>query len=401
MPVFSYIVKDEKGKTLSGTVEALNRDEARNILREKKYILISLKEQKESFFRSFIGRFRGVSMDQKALFARQLATMVAAGLPFGTALDVLREQIDNPRMKEVVHNLSGDVQGGKALSEALKRYPDVFSPIFVALTAAGEASGKLEETLLGLADALEKMRNFRAKLIGALIYPALIICVMGAVFIVMVLFVLPRLGVMYENLGAKMPLVAVVMLKFADFLKGFWWLVIVALAAGIYGFYWFLGTSFGRFRWDAFVLKVPVMGSLIRKTQLADFSRTVGLLIGAGVPIIEALKISADAMSNVHYQEAILKAIRHVERGSPLSAPLAANPDFPPILTQMIGVGEETGKMDEALTKMAGYFEGEVDRALHNVTTAIEPFLIIFLGILVGGFVISILVPIYNLIQVI
>ena len=401
MAIFTYIVKDQKGKTLAGTVEVATLDEARELLREKQYILISLQEKRESRLALLLTRIRGVPLDQKALFARQLATMVGAGLAFGTALEVLRSQADNPRMREVLTGLYGDVQGGKSLSESMRKYPDVFDPLFVALTVAGEASGKLEETLLGLADALEKMRDFRANLIGALIYPALIIVVMAIVFIVMVLFVLPRLGTMYEGLGAPMPLPAVILLGIASLVRGWWWLFGFLLVLGIYLFRQFVGSDYGRYQWDGLILKLPVFGKLSGETHLAEFCRTIGLLLGTGVPIVQALEIAAEAMGNVRYRNAVLNAARQVEKGIPLSAPLSGDPNFPPILTQMIGVGEETGKMDQALNKMAGYFEGEVERGLHNITVALEPLIIIVVGVLVGVFVISILIPIYNLVSII
>lgn len=401
MPIYTYIAKDQKGKTLAGTVEVPTLDEARKLLREKQYILISLQEKKESWLALLVTRFRGVPLEQKSLFARQLATMVGAGLPFASALEVLRNQTTNPRMKEVLIGLYGDVQGGAALSESMRKYPDVFSPTFVALTSAGEASGKLEQTLLSLADTLEKMRDFRAKLIGALIYPILIFLVMGVVFVVMVLLVLPRISVMYESLDAPMPLPTLIFLGIANIIGRWWWLLGLLLGLGIFAFRQFVSSAYGRYKWDAFVLKIPVFGMLSRETQLADFCRTVGLLLGAGVPITQALEITAAAMGNVHFRDAILNAEKQVEKGIPLSKPLGANPNFPPILTQMIGVGEETGKMDQALDKMAEFFASEVERGLHNITVALEPLIIIVLGVLVGVFVISILVPIYNLVSII
>lgn len=401
MAIFTYIAKSQEGETLTGTIEVPDLDSARKILRERRYIVISLKEKKESRLALLVTRFRGVPLEQKSLFARQLATMVGAGLPFAAALEVLRNQTTNPRMKEVLIGLYGDVQGGAALSESMRKYPDVFSSTFVALTSAGEASGKLEQTLLSLAETLEKMRDFRAKLIGALIYPILIFLVMGVVFVVMVLLVLPRLSVMYESLDAPMPLPTLIFLGIANIIGRWWWLLGLLLGLGIFAFRQFVSSTYGRYKWDAFVLKIPIFGMLSRETQLADFCRTVGLLLGAGVPITQALEITAAAMGNVHFRDAILNAEKQVERGIPLSKPLGANPNFPPILTQMIGVGEETGKMDQALDKMAEFFASEVERGLHNITVALEPLIIIVLGVLVGVFVISILVPIYNLVSII
>lgn len=397
MPAYTYNAKDQGGTTLTGTIEAPDLGSAREILREKRYIVISLTEKKESELATLLKRFRGVSMEQKALFARQLSTMISAGLPFTNALEVLRNQAESPRMKEVLTGMLGDIQGGTTLSKSMKKYPDVFSRVFVALVEAGEASGKVEQILMELAGKLEREQEFRGKTRGAFIYPAIIILAMGVVFIIMIVFVVPRLTMIYKDMGAELPLPTLILVKISNLLIKGWWFLLLLLGAGIYGFRQFASGEYGRYKLAESTFKFPIFGKLSKAAQLADFCRTLGLLLGSGVPITQALEITAEAMTNVLYRDAILDAEKQVEKGIPLSAPLKADPNFPPILPQMIAVGEETGKLDEVLTQLAGFFELEATQSVKNISSAIEPVIMIVLGALVGLFVISIISPIYNI----
>ncbi|PIS12390.1 hypothetical protein COT70_01145 [candidate division WWE3 bacterium CG09_land_8_20_14_0_10_47_33] len=397
MPIYTYFAKSREGETLTGTIEAPDLDSAREILREKRYIVVSLTEKKEAKFAPLLSRFRGVSLEQKAFFARQLSTMIAAGLPFTNAFEVLRSQAENPRMKEVLTGMLGDIQGGATLSKSMRKYPDVFSRVFIALTEAGEASGKVEQVLAELAEKLEREQEFRGKTKGAFIYPAIIVAAMGIVFIIMIVFVIPRLSSMYADIGAKLPLPTLILIKFSNLLIHGWWFLLLLLGLGIFGLRQFIGGDYGRYKIAEFTFKFPIFGKLSKASQLADFCRTLSLLIGTGVPIAQALEITAEAMTNVLYRNTILNAEKQVEKGIPLSSPLKADPNFPPILSQMVAVGEETGKLDEVLAKLASFFEREAEQSVKNISTAIEPIIMILLGVLVGLFVISIITPIYNI----
>jgi len=396
MTTFNYVVRDQEGRKLIGVVEASDRERAKEILRERQYIVISLTE-KGGGLSDFLTRLQRVSISQKSLFARQLSVMVAAGVPLPDALGILKGQAASPRMQEVLGGMTRDIQGGSALSKSMAKYPDVFSPVFVALIEAGEASGKLEQILLELAEKLERDRVFRGKTRGAFIYPAVIILAMAGVFIIMVVFVIPRLVAMYADIGAELPLPTRILIGISNFLTRGWWIILLVLGVGGYAFRKFIVSDYGRYRVARITFDAPIFGKLSKEVQQAEFCRTLSLLVGAGVPITQSLEIVAGAMTNVLYHDAVINAARQVEKGIPLSVPLKKDSNFDPILSQMVKVGEETGKLDEVLSRLAGFFESESEQIVNNISSAIEPLVIIALGALIGLFVISIITPIYNL----
>jgi len=393
---YTYVVRDRNGRKLTGIVEAPALERAREILREKNYIVISLVEKKSGLGDLFT-RLRGVPIGQKALFARQLSTMVAAGVSLPNALEILRDQAGNARMQEVLGGMLRDVRAGSALSKSMKKYPDVFSQVFIAMVEAGEASGKLSPILLELAEKLERDRAFHGKTKGAFIYPAVVVTAMIGVFIIMIIFVIPRLSAMYADMGAELPLPTRILIGISNFLTRGWWFVLFLLGIVGYGFYRFLACEFGRYKMARFMFDVPIFGKLSKEVQQAEFCRMLSLLVGAGVPVTKSLEIVAGAMTNVLYYDAVLSMVKQVERGVPLSAPLAKDPNFDPILSQMVKVGEETGKLDEVLARLAGFFESEAEQIVANISSALEPFIIIALGVMIGAFVLSIITPIYNL----
>ncbi len=398
MPIYTYIVKDPAGRNLTGTVEAPNPTLAGDILRERRYVVVSLIEKKGGgFIEQIVSRFRGVTIGEKTVFARQLATMVSSGLPLTNALEILREQAASERMKEVLNYMIGDVQGGSSLAKSMAKYPDVFNRVTVSLVEAGEASGKLDVLLSQLADNMEKERDFQSKTRGALIYPVVIGVAMVGVFIIMMVFVVPRLTALYEDIGAELPLPTKILIGISNLLVGGWWVVLAFLGLFGYGAYRYLQTERGKYQLAEFTFKFPVFGRLNKQSELARFSRTLGLLIGAGIPITQALEIVAAAMGNILYRDAILAAEQQVEKGVPLSVPIKGDPNFDPLVAQMIAVGEETGKMDEVLDKVAAFFEGQAEQSVKNLSTALEPIILVLLGVMVGGLVLSIITPIYNL----
>ena len=398
MPIYNYIVRDSAGKSLTGTVEAPNPTLAGDILREHKYVVVSLAEKKEGgIIQQILQRFRGVAIGEKTVFARQLATMVSSGLPLTNALEILRIQAGSDLMSAALGSMLADIQGGSSLAKSMSKHPDIFDKVTVSLVEAGEASGKLDVLLTQLADHLEKEQDFRSKTRGALIYPAVIGVAMLGVFIIMMIFVVPRLTALYEDIGAELPLPTRILIVISNLLVHGWWALLVAL--GVIGFaaYKYLNTDKGRYRIASFTFKFPIFGKLSKESELARFARTLGLLVGAGIPITQALEIVAAAMGNILYRDAILAAEKQVERGVPLSVPIRADPNFDPLVAQMIAVGEETGKLDEVLEKVAGFFEAQAGQSVKNLSTALEPIILIVLGVMVGGLVLSIITPIYNL----
>ncbi len=398
MPIYNYIVKDSAGKNVTGTVEASNLSLAGDVLREHRYVVISLIEKKEGGLVSrLLGRFRGVTLGEKTVFALQLATMVSSGLPLTNALEILRAQASSDRMRDVLGYMIGDIQGGTSLAKSMLKYPDVFSKVTVSLVEAGEASGKLDILLNQLAKNMEKERDFQSKTRGALVYPAVIGTAMVGVFIIMMIFVVPRLTALYEDVGAELPLPTQILIGISNLLVNGWWMLLILLGVLGYFAYRYLRTEKGKYRLAEFTFNFPVFGKLSKNSELARFSRTLGLLVGAGIPITKALEIVSAAMGNILYRDAILAAEKQVEKGIPLSVPIKADPNFDPLVAQMIAVGEETGKMDEVLDKVANFFESQAEQSVKNLSTALEPAILLVLGIMVGGLVLAIITPIYNL----
>lgn len=398
MAIFAYTVKNREGKSFSGTVEAPTSEQAAAVLRDRGWVVtsISLRESPRDI-NYWVKKINRVSGRDKVIFTRQLATMIEAGLPLGQALDILARQTRNPRLREALESSIRDIEGGASLSASFSKYPEVFDHVYISLIKAGEASGSLDRVLLRLADVGERRLDFSSSVKQAMIYPAIVISAMGLVFIIMVVFVLPKLTSMYKDLGVPLPLPTKIMIFISDLFIQKWWLLVLLVGALMTSFYYFLRTSFGQYRVALLTLRLPVVGKLAADSDLAQFSRTLSLLVSSGLPFLECLEIVNASLSNVLYRDALRDAARQVERGINLSVPLRSNPLFPQILSQMMVVGEETGKLDEVLLKVASFFEGEVERTLKGLTVALEPTIMILLGLLVGVLVFSIITPIYKL----
>lgn len=398
MPIYSYIVKDLAGKTVTGTVEAPDSTTAGHVLRERKYIVISVTEKKEAgTLQKLLEGLRGVSLGEKTVFARQLSTMVSSGLPLTNALELLRSQAESEKMGIVLGEMIADVQGGMSLAKAMVKHPEVFNKVTIALIEAGETSGKLDVLLTQLADNMEKEQDFQSRTRGALIYPAVIAIAMVAVFILMVVFVVPRLTSLYTDIGAELPLPTKILIGISNLFTQGWWGVLLFLGLGGYVVFRYTHTEKGRYKISELAFKLPIFGKLNKESEQARFARTLGLLVGAGIPITQALEITAAASGNVLYRDSILAAAEQVEKGIPLSVPVKKDPNFAPLLAQMIAVGEETGKMDEVLGKVATFFENQAGQMVKNLSAALEPVILIALGVMVGLLVLAIISPIYNL----
>ncbi len=395
MSKFAYIVKDASSQTQKGIVESSTIKDAGNLLHERGFTIISLSESTVPI--SFNFNQSGISFDDLVHFTRQLSTMITAGLTLIEALGILHQQISKAALVKLVTQIEDDVKGGKSLVATLEKNPKVFPPIYIALVRAGEATGKLDVILSRLADSLEKSKNFKSKVRSVLIYPTIVVSGMGIVSFIVMTVVVPRMTSLYKEFGVTLPLPTQILIAASTFLLNFWLLIIASVVGGIFFLLRWRQTSTGKHILATISLKVPIFGPLIKQATLVEVTRTLALLIEGGVPILTSLEIAQDATGNVLYQEAFRNAARKVEKGFPLSEPISNNPLFPPILSQMVAVGEQTGKLGDSLLKLSNYFENEAESAIRSLTTAIEPLIMIVLGLGVGFLVMAVLLPIYSL----
>ncbi len=395
--IFNYKTKDYSGVPHIGEIESNSEQSAASILRKKGLIVISVKPKNASslgFLDQFLNR---VGFSQLVTITRQLATMVSAGLVLSEALEILEEQQDNKKLKTALAEVTRDIKGGLPLATAMGKHSDIFPPLYVNLVKAGEASGKLDVVLSKMADSLEKEREFRSKVKGAMIYPVVVISMMGIVIMIMMIFVIPKLTSLYKESTLELPLPTKILIATSSFFVNYWWLVILVTIASVIGLRRWIKTPDGKYVFDQIVLKLPVVGKITTSVTLTNFNRTFGLLISAGIPLLEAINIVQDLTANSVFKQALKTAYAGVEKGLTFSDQLQALPIFPKIVGQMVKVGEETGKIDEIFTKLADYFEQESDQMIKNLTVAIEPIVLVVLGVGVAFLVISIILPIYKL----
>lgn len=395
MQLFSYTAKSDVGKTIKGKVEARNERHAVQVLRAKNLIVIKIHADKPAMSLT-IPFFNRIKSDDLVQFTNQLSTMLNSGLPLTDALALLKSQ-SKPTMSSLLDEIAQDVQGGSSLTDALIKHPEVFSSVYVSLVRAGEASGKLDDILLRLAENEDKRREFKAKTKGAMVYPVIVLIAMVGVMVMMMMFVIPQLAEMYTSFDAELPFITQVLISMSDFMRSFWWLLAALILGGIFGYRNYYKTAIGRKQIDGALLKVPIFGSLREKTVLTEFTRTLALLVGAGVSILESLSIVASAMNNVIFQDAVNRAAKGVEKGMPLAAMLAKQQVFPVLMSQMVAVGEETGQMEQVLMKVSKYFESDVEHLIKNLTTAMEPAIMVLLGAMVAFIVLGVLTPLYKL----
>ncbi len=392
MPIFTYTAIDNAGNKRTGTVDARSQSSAVGLLKEQGLFVVGLVEQKESPVSQFLS-FRGVPDTEIVASTRQLATMISAGLPISRALEVMADQTQNKNMKKVLLDTLRDIQGGSSLSNALAKYPNVFSPTYVALVRAGEASGKLEEILRRLADTLEAQRDFKSRFTGALIYPAIIFVAMIGVFVLMMLFVIPKLSQMYDSMGVELPVVTKAMISISNFMTQFWYIVLILAVGAFFMAKSFMQTERGKEIVSSISVRLPVLGKLILQKDLTEFTRTLSLLISSGIAITDALDIVAKVVTNPSIKRGSLNASTAVEKGGSLSDYLKQDKNFPPLLGQMTSVGEETGQLDDVLGRIGTFFASETDHAIKGLSSALEPIILIMLGGMVGLLIVSIITP--------
>jgi type IV pilus assembly protein PilC len=399
---FTYKARTRQGEVLQDQMEATDRMSVASELRQQGLLVIDVKEQGVAQ-KDILEPFKKVKLGDLVVFSRQFATMINAGLPIVRALYVLSEQTENPKLKEVVTAVRKDVEAGLALSEALEKHPKVFNRLYVEMVRAGETGGILDGVLLRVADQLEGDQELRRKVKSAMTYPTivLILAILAASF--MLIFIVPVFARMFEDLGGTLPLPTRIAMGLSDILTSIWGVfVYAAMIGGVFGFLRWKNTENGRRIWGRVSLRIPFkIGDVIHKVALARFARTLGTLSAAGVPILQALEITATSSGNWVVESALFKTRDAVRQGVPIYKPLEGESVFPPMVTRMIAVGEETGDVDGMLTKIAEFYESEVDATVKALTSIIEPLMIVVVGGIVGGIIIAMYLPMFKIFELI
>ena len=398
--LFSYKAKNQVGETVEGTIEAMSQDAATKFLTDQKMIILSLEDAgKASFWHRQINIsfFNRVGPRDLVFLSRQLSVMIAAGLPLVESLSILSEQTDNAYLKKVVKNISKDVRGGLRFSSALAKYPKIFDNFFINMVYAGETAGDLNEVLQYLADEREKNFDLISKIKGAMVYPAFVLVTVIGVVALMMVFVIPQLTEILIQSNIELALPTRILIGVSNFVKNFYWLIIIVLVVFGVILRVLSRTKQGKFFWGRIILKLPVFGRLFRKFYLVRFTRTLSTLLVGGIPLTRSLKIVSNVVGNVVYKNIILKSIDDVEGGHSMSNALLGHPSVPAMLPRLMIIGEQTGKLDEVLEKIANFYSKEVESILSKLVTLLEPLIIIFLGIVVAGMAASILLPMYQL----
>ena len=395
MPVFEYKGKTVTGSSVEGELKVKDRAELERILRRNK-ILVDKVNRKASQVQIRIGS--GVKKIHVSRFTRQFATMIGAGLPMVQCLDILSKHMDSQEFCKIIGEIKESVSSGSTLSEAMSKHKKVFDELYVNMVEAGEMGGALDTILVRLANYREKADALTRKVKGALVYPAVVSIVATGVTIAMLTFIVPIFAKMFSNLGAELPAPTQVVLQISEFIQSYFLVMLGVVAAGIVGLRMMLKNEEGRFQFDKFMLKTPIFGDLIRKSAVARFTRTLGTLIQSGVTILDALEITAKTAGNKVLQRAIKKSVVSIAEGDTITNPLKESGVFPPMVIQMIGVGEKTGGLDDMLSKIADFYDEEVDAAVHALTSMIEPMVIVLMGIVIGGILIAMYLPMFDII---
>ena len=398
MKKYDYEARDSaSNKIVKSVVQADSENAAAKLLTSQGFVplKIELQDDKTSFFAKFSGR---ITTKDKVVFTRQLATLIGAGLPLAQSLRTVQEQTTNKRMQEIVQEIISDVEGGKSLSDSFAKHPEAFNKVYVALVSAGETSGTMDDSLKRLAAQQEKDAAMMSKIRGAMMYPSIVLVVIILVIGFMLFTVVPQVEGLYRDLNKGLPFVTLMMIKVANFFSSLWWLVILEMIIGGYFLAQYLKTEQGIRTKDIFKLNVPMFKGMFRKMYMARFARTGQVLLSTGVPMLDMLRITSDAVNNVIISESILRASDKVKGGKALSASLSNEDYFLAMVPQMIKIGEQSGKIDEMMGKTAQVYEDELDEEIRALSTAIEPVLMVFLAIVAGTMVAAILLPIYSLV---
>ncbi|HEY8166394.1 MAG TPA: type II secretion system F family protein [Gemmatimonadaceae bacterium] len=395
MAAFTYTARSFAGDLRSATIEAPSRDDVIAQLRRQRLTVVKIDEAGKKKG----GRRGAIKMRDIVIFTRQFSTMINAGLPLVQALTILAEQSQNKTLQDITRKVVFDVESGNTVADALGKHPQAFSNLYVNMVAAGEAGGILDTILMRLATFMEKNDALIRKVKGAMIYPSVIMAVAGIAVTVLLIFVIPVFENLFSSAGLALPLPTRVVMALSRFLKSYWYLVISFGIASVFLYKRYVSKPDGRLKVDRFLLKVPVLGDVLRKSAVSRFTRTLGTLVSSGVSILDGLEITAKTAGNRVVQDAIMESRSSIAGGDTIAAPLKKSGVFPPMVISMISVGEQTGGLDEMLSKIADFYDEEVDAAVSNLLSLLEPVMIVFLGVVVGGMVVSMYLPIFDMIN--
>jgi type IV pilus assembly protein PilC len=394
MPVFNYTARTLTGELQSGSIDLPSHDDVVAHLRKNRMIVVKVQQAPRDIKFSF---GKGIATRDIVIFTRQFATMINSGLPLVQALDILAEQTENKALKDVTRSVVYDVESGHTLADALRKHPKAYSELYVNMVAAGEAGGIQDTILNRLAGYIEKTMALKKKVKGAMVYPSVIMGVAVAVVALMMLFVIPSFAKMFTEFGGQLPAPTRIVMTLSDFFVKWWWLLLILIIGPIIGMRQFYQTSQGREIFDRFFLKLPVVGLLIRKVAVAKFTRTLSTLITSGIPILEGMDIVARTAGNKVIEHAIIRTKNGISEGKTIAEPLKATNVFPPMVVQMISVGEASGALDTMLGKIADFYDEEVDTAVGGLTAMLEPMLMVFLGVVLGFIVVAMYLPVFKL----
>jgi type IV pilus assembly protein PilC len=400
MPIFAYKAKDPGGAVVSGVVEAHEQRHAIDRLRQQRMVVLEIKEKVPGALDPLLAMFkrkRKVESKDLVLFSRQLSTLVSAGVPIVQGLAILEEQSENPSFQEVVGQVRADIEGGLSISDALKKHPNAFPDIYCAMIRAGELGGILDTILERLSTFLENSEALKAKVKSAMMYPAIVLSICGVVTLFLLCFVIPTFKTIFAGFGAELPTPTQMLIDLSDILKRYVLVIAAMPFVGKWAFTKWYATPAGHRIVDGAALKAPIFGILLKKVAVAKFTRTLGTLVKSGVPILQALETVGATAGNVVIEDAVLKTRESIREGGRLADPLKASGVFPPMVTQMIKVGEETGALDTMLSKIADFYDQEVDTAVKGLTSLIEPIVIVVMGLVIGTIVICMMLPMLTL----
>ncbi|MGH7604701.1 MAG: type II secretion system F family protein [Gemmatimonadaceae bacterium] len=394
MATFTYTARAFNGDLRTATIDASSRDDVIAQLRKQRLSVVKIDQDATKK----IGR-GAIKTRDIVIFTRQFSTMINSGLPLVQALTILAEQTDNKALSEVTRRVVFDVESGNTVADALSKHPRAFTNLYVNMVAAGEAGGILDTILLRLATFLEKNDALVRKVKGAMIYPAVIMSVAAIAVVTLLIFVIPVFASMFASAGQALPLPTRVVIGASGFLKAYWWVIGAIIIGGGYSLKKYYSTSNGKLAIDRLMLHAPVLGDVLRKSAVSRFTRTLGTLISSGVSILEGLEITAKTAGNRVIQDAIMQSRSSIAGGDTIAQPLQKSKVFPPMVISMIAVGEQTGGLDEMLSKIADFYDEEVDAAVSNLLSLLEPIMIVFLGVIVGGMVVAMYLPIFDMVN--
>jgi type IV pilus assembly protein PilC len=399
MAVFRYSARDSSGRVLSGVIEADNEAMVVSKLQEMGFFITRLEEERRRFdLATAFRRFQRIGLRDLTVFSRQFATMVNAGLSIVRTLTILESQTENPRLREIIGAVRRDVEEGSPLSDAMAKHPDAFSSLVVNMVRAGEVGGVLDDVLQRIASFFEKDLALRQKVRAAVTYPLVVFTFAIGIVLFLVFFILPQFVAFFEGLDLVLPLPTRILMATTRFVTARWYVLVAAAVLAVYGFRSYVRTPEGRMWWDRWKLNMPLFGPLVRKVSISRFSRTFATLLASAVPIIQALEVVGRAVDNTVFQRATEQVKGSIREGESISGPLQQSGIFPPMVIHMVSVGEETGNLDGMLQKVADFYDQEVETMLSQLTSILEPLLILFLGIVVGFIVLSFYLPLYQLI---